>query len=160
MVTLARHAGTPAIEASEFDWWHEAPHYVKSRVLAERAVLEAQVNHGLPAIVLCVANTYGPEDYGPTPHGNALWQATKHQTTALDCSLPTVDIRDAAHACLLAEQHGRVGERYAIVNELFISEISMPWQVPNSGIHRRKSLHAKSLCLCHARRNHQSNQRR
>ena len=118
MVTLARYAGTPAIEASEFDWWHEAPHYVKSRVLAERAVLEAQVNHGLPAIVLCVANTYGPEDYGPTPHGNALWQATKHQTTALDCSLPTVDIRDAAHACLLAEQHGRVGERYAIVNEL------------------------------------------
>ena len=38
MVTLARYAGTPAIEASEFDWWHEAPHYVKSRVLAERAV--------------------------------------------------------------------------------------------------------------------------
>ena len=117
MVTLARYAGTPAVEASEFDWWHEAPHYVKSRVLAERAVLEAQVNHGLPAIVLCVANTYGPEDYGPTPHGNALWQAPNTKQPPWIAAYPRwISAMQPTPVC--AEQHGRVGERYAIVNEL------------------------------------------
>ena len=117
MVTLPRHSGSPAREEHTFDWWDEAPDYVKTRVLAEKAVNDAVVERGLPAIVLCVANTYGPEDHGPTPHGNALWQATKSKSTALDCSLPTVDVRDAAQACLLAETKGRIGERYAIVSE-------------------------------------------
>ena len=117
MVTLPRHSGSPAQEANVFDWWDEAPDYVKTRVVAEKAVADAVAEQGLPAVMLCVANTYGPEDHGPTPHGNALWQATKSKSTALDCSLPTVDVRDAAEACLLAENRGRIGERYAIVSE-------------------------------------------
>lgn len=117
MVTLPRHSGSPAQEDQSFDWWDEAPDYVKTRVLAEKAVTDAVSERGLPAVMLCVANTYGPEDFGPTPHGNALWQATKSKNTALDCSLPTVDVRDAAQACLLAETKGRIGERYAIVSE-------------------------------------------
>lgn len=117
MVTLPRHSGSPAQEEHAFDWWTEAPDYVKTRVLAEKAVADAVAKRGLQAIMLCVANTYGPEDYGPTPHGNALWQATKNKSTALECSLPTVDVRDAAQACLLAENKGRIGERYAIVSE-------------------------------------------
>ena len=117
MVTLPRYSGSPASEKHAFDWWDEAPDYVKTRVLAEKAVTDAVTERGLPAVMLCVANTYGPEDHGPTPHGNALWQATKSKSTALDCSLPTVDVRDAAQACLLAETKGRIGERYAIVSE-------------------------------------------
>ena len=117
MVTLPRHSGSPVQENHPFDWWDEAPNYVKTRVLAEKAVTDAVIKRGLPAVILCVANTYGPEDHGPTPHGNALWQATKNKSTALDCSLPTVDVRDAAQACLLAETNGRIGERYAIVSE-------------------------------------------
>ncbi|MEL0152819.1 MAG: NAD-dependent epimerase/dehydratase family protein [Halieaceae bacterium] len=117
MVTLPRHSAPPAQEEHAFDWWDEAPEYVKTRVLAEKAVVDAVAERGLPAVMLCVANTYGPEDHGPTPHGNALWQATKSKSTALDCSLPTVDVRDAAKACLLAESKGRIGERYAIVSE-------------------------------------------
>ncbi len=117
MVTLPRYSGSPALEEHAFDWWDEAPEYVKTRVLAEKAVADAVAERGLPAVMLCVANTYGPEDHGPTPHGNALWQATKSKSTALDCSLPTVDVRDAAKACLLAESKGRIGERYAIVSE-------------------------------------------
>lgn len=117
MVTLPRHSGRPAREEHAFDWWDEAPDYVKTRVLAEKAVTDAVAERGLPAVMLCIANTYGPEDHGPTPHGNALWQATKSKSTALDCRLPTVDVRDAAQACLLAETKGRIGERYAIVSE-------------------------------------------
>lgn len=117
MVTLARYSQSPVREEDDFDWWSEAPDYVKTRVLAEEAVADAILEKGLPAIMLCVANTYGPQDYGPTPHGNALWQATKSKSTALDCRLPTVDVRDAAQACLLAETKGRIGERYSIVSE-------------------------------------------
>jgi dihydroflavonol-4-reductase len=117
MVTLARHSGSPASEAAPFDWWHQAPAYVKSRVEAEQFVLNQYLTNDFPAVVLCVANTYGPNDYQPTPHGNALWQAARGQGAALDCGIPTVDIRDAATAALLAEQRGRLGERYAIVNE-------------------------------------------
>lgn len=117
MVTLPRHSGSPAREEHAFDWWDEAPDYVKTRVLAEKAVTDAVTERGLQAVMLCVANTYGPGDHGPTPHGNALWQATKNKSTALSCSLPTVDVRDAAEACLLAETSGRIGERYAIVSE-------------------------------------------
>ena len=117
MVTLSRYAHSPTQENDEFDWWAEAPAYVKTRVLAERAVTQAALTRSLPAVILCVANTYGPDDFGPTPHGNALWQAVKSKYTALDCSLPTVDVRDAAKACLLAESKGRIGERYTIVSE-------------------------------------------
>ena len=39
MVTLARYSGSPANEEAAFDWWHEAPAYVKSRVEAEQFVL-------------------------------------------------------------------------------------------------------------------------
>lgn len=35
----------------------------------------------------------------------------------MDSSQPTVDIRDVAEAALLAEQYGRIGERYIIANE-------------------------------------------
>lgn len=35
----------------------------------------------------------------------------------MESSQPTVDIRDVAEAALLAEQFGRVGERYIIANE-------------------------------------------
>ena len=117
MVTLARYSGSPASEKAAFDWWHEAPAYVKSRVEAEQFVLNQHLTEDFPAVVLCVANTYGPNDYQPTPHGNALWQAARGKGASLDCGIPTVDIRDAATAALLAEKRGRLGERYAVVNE-------------------------------------------
>ena len=69
-------------------------------------------------MALCIANTYGPQDYQPTPHGHGLWQvATGAVKVAMNSSAPTVDIRDAAEAAVLAEQYGRIGERYIIANE-------------------------------------------
>ncbi len=75
----------------------------------------------MPGVELCIAKTYGPTDYQPTTHGGMLWDAASGKAKyALDTSAPTVDIRDAAAAALLAEKHGRSGERYIIANE-FIS---------------------------------------
>ena len=72
-------------------------------------------------MALCVANTYGPDDYQPTPHNGNLWHtASGKLKVAVDVSQPTVDIRDVAEAALLAEAHGHAGERYIIANE-FVS---------------------------------------
>lgn len=114
--------GKPSDETVEFDWWDEASPYPRSRVDAENELLDACRKDGFPGIAMCVANTYGPGDFLPTPHGGALWEAAKGTLpVALECSSPTVDIRDAADAALRAEQYGRIGERYIVANE-FVSQ--------------------------------------
>ena len=101
-----------------FNWHDRASPYILARLAAEERLLEYCRDRGLPGVALCVANTYGPQDYQPTPHGKALWEVADGQmTTVLDCSQPTVDVRDAAAAALLAECYGVVGQRYIIANE-------------------------------------------
>ncbi|TXS96169.1 NAD-dependent epimerase/dehydratase family protein [Parahaliea maris] len=124
MATIGRKPGDTASEEDEFNWWERAPHYIRSRVEAENLLLGACREHNLPGIALCVANTYGPEDYQPTPHGGLLWQAAKGRGVALDCAAPTVDIRDAAAAALLAERFGATGERYIVANR-FIGQVEL-----------------------------------
>ena len=43
--------------------------YVRSRVQAEDMVMHTRVEHGLPAVAMCVSTTYGAGDWGRTPHG-------------------------------------------------------------------------------------------
>lgn len=118
MGTLGINPHGPVTEDTPFNWRDKAPAYILARLEAENQLLAYCRERGLPGVALCIANTYGPEDYQPTPHGNALWQVgTCKMRHVLDASAPTVDIRDAAEAALLAEQHGRVGERYIIANE-------------------------------------------
>jgi dihydroflavonol-4-reductase len=122
IATLGRVAGGVASEQDAFNWWDEAPHYIRSRVEAENRLLDACKKNSFPGIALCVANTYGPEDYQPTPQGGLLWQAATGKVgVALDCAAPTVDIRDAANAALLAEHFGTPGERYIVANR-YISQ--------------------------------------
>ena len=121
MGTLGLNPNGPVTEDIEFNWRDRAPPYILARLEAETKLLEYCRDKGLPGIALCVANTYGPEDYQPTPHGQMLWDVARGKATAtLDAGAPTVDIRDVAEAALLAERYGRVGERYIIANE-FIS---------------------------------------
>lgn len=121
MGTLGVNPQGPVTEDIEFNWRHIAPPYILARLEAEKRFLAYCRHKGLPGVALCVANTYGPDDYQPTPHGRALWNiACGKERLTLDAGAPTVDIRDAAEAAVLAEIHGRVGERYIIANE-FIS---------------------------------------
>ncbi len=85
-------------------------------------VLRYAREHGLPAVAMCVANTYGPGDWLPTPHGGLVAAAVRGKMpfyvkgAAAEC----VGIADAAEALVLAGEHGRVGERY-IVSERFMT---------------------------------------
>jgi len=121
MGTLGFNPNGPVTEDIEFNWRDRACAYILARLEAENRFLACCREKGLPGIALCVANTYGPEDYQPTPHGKMLWDVARGAVRfTWDAGAPTVDIRDVAEAALLAETRGRTGERYIIANE-FIS---------------------------------------
>jgi dihydroflavonol-4-reductase len=113
--TIGSRDDGPATEADEIDLREQMPAYVRSRVEAERLFLAACRERGLPGIALCVGNTYGAGDWVPTPHGNLVRDAARGRMLfTWDGGGPSVAIDDAAHALVLAESRGRVGERYII----------------------------------------------
>jgi dihydroflavonol-4-reductase len=118
MGTLGTNPDGPVTEDIQFNWRDRASPYILARLEAENRFLAYCRDKGLPGVALCVANTYGPQDFGPTPHGKALWDTARGAMKAtLDAGAPTVDIRDVAQAAVLAETRGRLGERYIIANE-------------------------------------------
>ncbi len=118
MGTLGLNPDGPVTEDIAFNWYDKAPVYIRARLKAEQELMRYCREKGLPGVALCVANTYGPQDYNPTPHNHVLWQTGSGEVPfTVDVGQPTVDIRDAAGAALLAEQYGRTGERYIIANE-------------------------------------------
>jgi dihydroflavonol-4-reductase len=114
--------GGPVTEDEPFNWLDQGGGYIRSRVEAEDLVLTYARERGLPAVALCVSNTYGPGDFQPTPHGSLLAAAGRGKMPVYvkDMSMEVVGIEDAARALLLAAEKGRVGERY-IISERFIS---------------------------------------
>lgn len=120
--TIALSDDGPATEDQHFNWYEIGGGYIQSRVDAENLVLRYTRERGLPAVVMCVANTYGPRDWQPTPQGGllALVAAGKLPVHFDGMAYEVVGIEDAAEALLLAADKGRVGERY-IVSERFMS---------------------------------------
>jgi len=112
----------PATEEDEFNWPDVGGSYVLSRVEAENLVMRYARERGLPAVALCVSNTYGPGDWQPTPHGKQVaLAATGHLPFYVKgWTGEVVGIEDAATALLLAAEKGRNGERY-IISERFTS---------------------------------------
>ena len=120
--TIASTKSGVADETMPHNWRRLGGDYIESRIQAEDLVLRYHREHGLPAVVLNVGTTYGPGDHGRTPHGNLVRSAAlgRMPAYAKGGSMEVVGIEDAAAAFLLAEEHGRVGERY-IVSEGFLS---------------------------------------
>jgi dihydroflavonol-4-reductase len=110
----------PVTEDTPFDW-HDGGPYVEARVAAENLVMQYAREKALPAVALCISNTYGPRDWGPTPHGNLLAQVALGRLPFYpDYSAECVGIEDAARAMILAADRGRVGERY-IISDRYMS---------------------------------------
>jgi dihydroflavonol-4-reductase len=124
--TIGRGVGGPATEETAHDWLNRAGAYLQSRVEAEHLVLDRVREQGLPAVVLCVANTYGPGDWVPTPHGSLLAAAARGRMPAYfkKTGSEVVGVRDAAVALVLAAEKGRVGERY-IISERYMTSQEM-----------------------------------
>jgi dihydroflavonol-4-reductase len=120
--TVSRRRGRVATEADEITDRDSLSDYVRTRVLAERMVLDRARAGTLPAVAMCVSTTYGPGDWGRTPHGAIIAGAAFGKLPfVLDrIELEAVGVQDAARALILAAEHGRVGERY-LISEKMIS---------------------------------------
>lgn len=122
IATLAvRSDGKPVTEDDPFNWT-DAGAYTNYRRKAEQLVLRYAQEKHLPAIALCVSNTYGPGDWQPTPHGSLLAAVAAGKAPFYFRGLchEVVGIDDAAEAMVLAMDNGRVGERY-IISDRYIS---------------------------------------
>lgn len=120
--TVNRRRGHVATEADEITDERGLTDYVRSRVLAERMVLERARAGRLPAVAMCVSTTYGAGDWGRTPHGAIIAGAAfgKLPFVLGGIELEAVGVDDAARAMILAAERGRVGERY-LISETMIS---------------------------------------
>ncbi len=102
-------------EEDKFNWWDKAPHYIRCRVEAEDLFMAYCRDKGLPGVAMCVGNTYGANDVAPTSHGKLVKDvASGNMPVYWSGGGPSVGIRDAARAMLLAEEKGHIGERYII----------------------------------------------
>jgi len=113
--TIGINPSGVSTEQDTFNWWDKAPAYVRCRVQAEDLFMDYCRNKGLPGVACCVGNTYGGNDIAPTPHGKLIKDVARSRMPYYwDGGGPSVGIRDAARAMLLAEEKGRIGERYII----------------------------------------------
>jgi dihydroflavonol-4-reductase len=104
---------------SEADW-NSAPidAYVASKTDSERLALALAKASGLPVVFVNPATVLGPGDYGPTPsNGFVLLCMKKTPPFYFDSGHSYVDVEDVAEGHLLAEEKGRVLERYILSGE-------------------------------------------
>lgn len=122
IATIGTNPSGVSTEAEGFNFGDQSGEYVRCRVAAEKRFFDYVRERGLPGIAMNVANTYGPGDYAMTPHGRLLAAAAFGQMPfAIDAGMACVGIEDAAEAMVLAEQRGRIGERY-IVSERWMTQ--------------------------------------
>ena len=99
--------------------------YKQSKFLAEAEVRHLVGTQGLAAVIVNPSTPIGPRDIKPTPTGRLIVEAAAGRMPAfVDTGLNLVHVADVAEGHLLAEQRGRVGERYILGGEnLSLAEI-------------------------------------
>jgi dihydroflavonol-4-reductase len=122
IATIGRSTAGLADEETAHNWLDVGGVYTRSRVAAEEMLFQYCAERDLPGVAMCVSNTFGPDDWLPTPHGGLLSAAVHGKMPFYidGYEAEVVGIKDAAVAMILAGQRGRPGERY-IVSERFMS---------------------------------------
>jgi dihydroflavonol-4-reductase len=126
VAVLGLHAdGTPADETTPSTLDDMVGPYKRSKFLAEVEVLRLVERRGLPAVIVNPSTPIGPRDIKPTPTGRMIVEAASGRMPAfVDTGLNLVHVDDVARGHLLAEEQGRVGERYILGGEnLSLAEI-------------------------------------
>jgi dihydroflavonol-4-reductase len=117
--------GAPSDESTPSELADMIGPYKRSKFMAEQLVREMVANEGLPAVIVNPSTPVGPGDVKPTPTGRLIVEAASGRMPAfVDTGLNIVHVDDVAAGHLLAEERGRVGERYILGAEnLTLAEI-------------------------------------
>ncbi len=107
--------GRPATEADAPPPWELAVPYKRTKLAAERLVLEA-AREGLDAVVVNPTTPVGDGDSAPTPTGRMIAGVATGRIRAYlaTTGLNLVDVRDVARGHALALERGERGERYLL----------------------------------------------
>jgi dihydroflavonol-4-reductase len=89
--------------------------YMKSKVLAEKAVYQFLASHSLPVVLILPSTMFGPGDIGPTGTGLMVQNFLQRKIPAIvDGGFSVVDARDVAQSMITAVEKGKSGERYLV----------------------------------------------
>jgi len=89
-------------------------HYKRSKFLAEQEAKNA-ATAGLPVVIVNPTTPVGPGDWKPTPTGRILVDFLNGKMPAyVDTGLNLAPVEDVAAGHLLADERGRIGERYIL----------------------------------------------
>jgi dihydroflavonol-4-reductase len=116
--TIGMHPdGIPANEESPVRLDDMIGHYKRSKFMAEQVAREFAAS-GLPVVIVNPTTPVGAGDIKPTPTGKIILDFLKGRMPAyVDTGLNVVAVEDVAHGHVLAEEKGRVGERYILGGE-------------------------------------------
>ncbi|MBX3190866.1 MAG: NAD-dependent epimerase/dehydratase family protein [Labilithrix sp.] len=106
-----------ADESTKFNLFDVANPYILTKWQSERIAMRF-AESGLPVVIVNPAFPFGPRDIAPTPTGGIILALLRRQVPAVTPGgICTIDVDDCAEAHLLAEERGRVGERYILGND-------------------------------------------
>jgi dihydroflavonol-4-reductase len=109
--------GLPADESTPVKLDDMIGHYKRSKFMAEQVAHEFAAS-GLPVVIVNPTTPVGPGDIKPTPTGRIILEFIKNRMPAyVDTGLNLVGVEDVAKGHLLAEEKGKIGERYILGGE-------------------------------------------
>jgi dihydroflavonol-4-reductase len=109
--------GGLADEATRFNLFDIANDYIMTKWESERIAMRF-AESGLPVVVVNPGFPFGPRDIAPTPTGKIVLAVLKGQVPGRGPGgFCTIDVDDCATGHLLAEEKGRIGERYILGND-------------------------------------------
>lgn len=109
---VAEHGDTD--ESAVFNTFDLAGVYTMTKHVSERIALRF-AEAGLPVVVVNPSMPFGPGDRTPTPTGRTMLTILRDEVPAIGHGmLSVIDVDDCARGHLLAEEKGRVGERYVL----------------------------------------------
>lgn len=104
----------PADETVRFNTFDVANDYILTKYLSERTAMRF-AESGAPVVVVNPAFPFGERDRAPTPTGKMLLETVRGSALGyVPGGFNAVDVDIVAEGHLLAEEKGRVGERYIL----------------------------------------------